>query len=83
MSENLELELKEMLIERLFLKMQPDDIENDKNLMNDYGIDSVCVMEMVVGLEEMYGITFEPGEFKLDYFQSIKNMADFVRSKQK
>lgn len=82
MSENIELQLKEMLIERLFLKLKPEDIEDDKDLMNTYGIDSVSIMEMVVGLEELYGITFEPGEFKLDYFQSIKSMADFVRSKQ-
>lgn len=82
MGANIEQELKEMLVERLFLKLKPEDIEDEKNLMTNYGIDSVSVMEMVVGLEELYGITFEPGEFKLEYFASIKSMADFVRSKQ-
>jgi len=82
MSENLEQELKEMLVERLFLKIAPEDIENDKNLMTDYGIDSVSVMEMAVGMEELYGVTFDDGEFHLKHFESIDSMAAFVRSKQ-
>jgi acyl carrier protein len=81
MSRNIEQELKEMLVERLFLKYKPNEIEDDKNLMETYGIDSVMVMEMVVGLEELYGITFGKGEFKLETFQTVRNMADFVRSK--
>ena len=82
MSDEIERELKEMLVERLFLKLKPEEIESDKNLMTTYGIDSVSVMEMVVGLEENYGVVFDPGEFKIETFQTIKNMADFVRSKQ-
>ena len=82
MNENIEQQLKEMLVERLFLKFKPEEIEDDKNLMQNYGIDSVSVMEMVVGLEELYGITFGPGEFKLEYFQTIRGMAAFVRSKR-
>ena len=74
-------ELKEMLIERLFLSMTPEEIENDKNLMDEYGIDSVSIMEMAVGLEEMYGISFADGGFKLDYFKTIDSMATLVESK--
>lgn len=82
MSANIEQELKEMIIERLFLKFTPDEIENDKSLMEDYGIDSFSIMEIVVGLEELYGIKFEPGEFQLSLFKSIDSIAEFVRSKQ-
>lgn len=82
MSDSIERELKEMLVERLFLKLKPEEIDAEKNLMTTYGIDSVSVMEMVVGLEEQYGVTFDPGEFKIETFQSIRNMAEFVRSKQ-
>jgi pimeloyl-ACP methyl ester carboxylesterase len=43
MSRNIENELKEMLVERLFLQYAPGEIEDDKNLMETYGIDSVMV----------------------------------------
>jgi acyl carrier protein len=82
MSENIEQQLKEMLVERLFLKISPEDIEDDKNLMENYGIDSVSVMEMAVGIEELYGVSFADGGFNLNNFRSIENMAAFIRSKQ-
>lgn len=82
MSKNIEQELKEMLIERLFLKLSPADIENDQNLMEKYGIDSVSVMEMAVGIEELYDISFADGGFNLANFKSIDNMSKFIRSKQ-
>jgi len=82
MNKNIKHELKEMIIERLFLKMTPEDIENDKGLIDTYGIDSFSIMEIVVGLEELYGITFSPGEFKLSYFKTIDSITEFIESKQ-
>jgi len=79
--ENLELEIKQLLVERLFLKMKPEDIGDEEPLMATYGIDSVALFELVVGLEEVYGITMEDDEFSLDLFQNIKSIANFVRSK--
>ena len=81
MAKNIEQELKEMLVERLFLKITPEEIDSEKNLMSEYGIDSVSILEMVVGIEELYDVRLEPGEFKLEYFETIKNMAEFVGSK--
>ena len=79
--ENVKQELKEMLIDRLFLSLTPEEIESDKNLMDEYGIDSVSIMEMAVGLEERYGISFADGGFKLDYFKTIDSMAALVERK--
>ena len=77
----LEDELKKLLVERLFLKVAPEEIKDDEPLMETYGIDSVALFELVVGLEEVYGITFEDEEFKLELFATIKSIADYVRSK--
>jgi acyl carrier protein len=82
MSDSIEKQLKEMIVERLFLKITPEEIEDDKGLMDTYGIDSFSIMEIVVGLEELFGVTFEPGEFKLTYFKTVASIAEFVRSKQ-
>ncbi|HCE43426.1 MAG TPA: acyl carrier protein [Lentisphaeria bacterium] len=83
MDENIEQQIKEMIVERLFLKIKPQDMENDKGLIDVYGIDSFNIMEIVVGLEELYGITIKPGEFKLSNFKTVGTIAEFVRSKKK
>ena len=79
---NLEQELKQLIVERLFLKVTPDDIGDEDPLMDTYGIDSVQLFEIVVGLEEVYGVTLEDEEFDLALFANVKSIADFVRQKQ-
>jgi len=73
--------IKEMIVERLFLKVDPSEIPNDANLMKTLEIDSVSVLEIVVGLEEIYGISFEDEEFKIEIFETVNSIADFVREK--
>ncbi len=83
MDDNIEQEIKEMIVERLFLKIKPEEIENDKGLIETYGIDSFNIMEIVVGVEELYGVTFKPKEFKLSFFKDVASIAEFVRSRRK
>ena len=73
--------IKQMLVERLFLKVQPQEISDDGLLSDELGLDSVSVFEIVVGLEEVYGISFEDHEFDMKTFASVKSIADFVRKK--
>ncbi len=82
MPERIEDTLKKMMVERLFLKIKPESIPDDAPLMQALGVDSVAVLEMVVGLEEIYGISFEDEEFDIEIFRTVKSIADFVRAKQ-
>ncbi|MFO7870580.1 MAG: acyl carrier protein [Kiritimatiellia bacterium] len=81
MTGRIEDRLKKMLVERLFLKVSPEDIEEDKSLTETYGVDSVSLLEMVVGLEEEFGVAVDDEEFEVTNFQTIKALAEFVRSK--
>ena len=82
MPERIEDTLKKMMVERLFLKIKPESIPEDAPLMKTLGVDSVAVLEMVVGLEEIYGISFEDEEFDVEVFRTVKSIANFVRAKQ-
>lgn len=84
MSENSDLKtgLKEMIVERLFLKVSPEEIADEAPLMETYGIDSVALFELVVGLEEVYEITLEDEEFSLDLFHSVNSIAEFIEKKR-
>jgi len=37
---------------------------------------------VIIGLEEIFGITFEDDEFTMEAFSTVKSIADQVRGKQ-
>lgn len=73
--------LKEMIVERLFLSVEPAAIGSEDNLMESFEIDSVRLLEIVVGLEEIFDISLEDDEFSIERFESVKAIADLVREK--
>ncbi len=70
--------LKNMIVDRLFLKVAPDDLKTDVSLIDEYGVDSVCLLELVVGLEDEFGIVIEDGDFSVKNFESVDAIAEFV-----
>ncbi len=75
-------QIKEMIVERLFLDVDPAQIGDDENLMESYDIDSVNLFEIAVGLEEEFGISLEDEDFSIDLFATVDNLAQFVEQKQ-
>jgi len=75
-------EIKELLVERLFLRVKPEEIPDTAPLLESLGIDSVALFELVVGLEDVFGITFEEEEFRLSLFKDVESIADFVELKR-
>jgi acyl carrier protein len=73
--------LKRMIVERLFLDVEPHDIGDDTSLMDTYGIDSVALFELVVGLEDEFGVVMEDVDFQIDTFKSVNSIAAFVAEK--
>jgi acyl carrier protein len=80
-NDELKPKLKAMIVERLFLNVAPEDIKDDEPLMETYNIDSVALFEVVVGLEEDFGVSMEDDEFSLDLFENVNSVADFVSKK--
>jgi len=90
MTQNRELEqLKEeikqkLIIERLDLEdITADEIADDMMLFNEgLGLDSVEAFEIIVGLEEMYGITFEgvPADEIRQHLENVESIAALVHS---
>lgn len=77
----IEAKLKNMIVERLFLKVEPEAVETDVSLMDAYGVDSVSLLELVVGLEESFGIQLEDGDFNVRNFVSVAALRDFVKAR--
>jgi acyl carrier protein len=84
MSEAAELkpQIKQMIVERLFLEVEPEQISDEENLMEAYDIDSVNLFEIVVGLEEVFDVSLEDADFSLETFSTVNNIADYILQKR-
>lgn len=85
MSDTLKSEIKQMIVERLFLDrkgVKPEDIADDADLMESFGIDSVELFEIVVGVEEEYDVALEEDEFSIEHYQSVDKIAALIETHQ-
>ena len=74
--------LKAMIVERLMLNAKPEEIGDEDDLIKKWSVESVQLMEIVIGLEEVFGIALGDDEFSIKKFRTVKNIAEVVRSKQ-
>jgi acyl carrier protein len=64
------------------LKAAPDAIGDEDDLIRQWNVESVQLMEIVIGLEELFGIVLGDDEFSVKKFRTVKNIADVVRAKK-
>ncbi len=80
--ENIKEKIKNMIVERLFLDAAPEDIGDEDPLVEKYEIDSVRLFEMVIGIEELFGVIIDEAEFDVGLFKNVNSIAEYVRSKK-
>ena len=80
---NLINELKIKIVDTLDLvDVNPDDInENEQLVGGDLGIDSIDVLEMVMMIEQDYGVKIDNRELGAKVFASLLTMAAYIHSK--
>ena len=81
MTDSVENRLKKMIVQRLFMKIAPEQIEDEKSLIMVYGVDSVSLLELVVGIEEEFGVAVGDEDFSVKHFETVKALSEFVRRK--
>ena len=77
-------DLKRLIVETLRMEeISPEDIADSEPLFGDegLGLDSVDALELVVHIEEKYGIQIEDEEVGRKVFASINALADFIQEK--
>ncbi|MDT8391118.1 MAG: acyl carrier protein [Lentisphaeria bacterium] len=81
MADELKTRIKTMMVDRLFMPMDPADIEDDKSLVTEYGVDSLNLLELVVGVEEEFGVRIGDTEFRVSNFETVDALAAFIEEK--
>lgn len=74
-------ELKEKLIAQLNLKhLRPQDINDDDMLFGTgLGLDSIDALEIIVLLDNDYGIKFTNQEEARQVFTSVRTIAEYIQ----
>ena len=72
--------LKRLIVESLNLEgLTPDNIADDTPLFGQgLGLDSVDALELVVALEQEYGISIESHQVDKTVFTSVASLGEFV-----
>lgn len=78
----LALKVKNLIISRLKLEIEPEEIEDDQPLFGEgLGLDSIDALELVLGLEQEFGVKVEDEEVGVKAFASIDALVAFVKEK--
>ncbi len=73
--------IKQLIVERLFLDVAPEEIGDDDSLPEKFNLDSVNLFEIVVGLEDEFGISLADEELSVEAFSTPRKIAEVVQRK--
>lgn len=75
--------IKKVLREAQFLALQElvDSITDETSLINDLSIDSIQILELIVGIEKEFGFQCQPKDLNLEIFDRFERLVDFVEKK--
>ena len=78
---SLQEEIKKHLIDQLNLEdLTPEDIADDQPLFGDAGIglDSIDALEIIVMLDNNFGVVLQNPEQGREVFKSVNTIADYI-----
>ncbi len=76
---DLKQRVKRMIVDRLHLDLDPEQIDDQAPLFGEgLALDSVDVLELVVGVEKEFGVVIEDAEEGRRVFESIDSMVAYI-----
>ena len=81
-SDDLKGRIKRLIVDRLNLEMDPGEIGDADPLFGEgLGLDSIDALELVLGLEQEFGVKIEDEEMGVKALASVDALAAFVAEK--
>ena len=78
---SIEHRIKQVIIRTLSLEVDAEEIDDEDALFGGgLGLNSMATIEIIVGLEEEFGIEVPDEELRVELFDSVQTMADYVRT---
>ncbi|OGS20128.1 MAG: acyl carrier protein [Elusimicrobia bacterium RIFOXYA2_FULL_40_6] len=79
MSAELEVKVKEIIVERL--GVDPQEVTANAHFVNDLGADSLDTVELVMAFEEQFGLEIPDDE--AEKIQTVGQAVEYIKSHQK
>lgn len=72
--------LKQIFAERLMMEMDQLDVSDDAGLFDEdgWGIDSVDVLDLVLGIEKHFGVRIAQDDAVKEHFRSLNTLAAYI-----
>ena len=78
---SIEHRIKQVIIRTLSLEVNAEEIDDEDALFGGgLGLNSMATIEIIVGLEEEFGIEVPDEDLRVELFDSVQTMADYVRA---
>ncbi len=78
---SIEHRVKQVIIRTLSLEVDTEEIDDEDALFGGgLGLNSMATVEIVVGLEEEFDIEVPDEDLRVELFDSVQTMADYVRT---
>ena len=76
--------IKQMLVDSLMLKVQPEDIGDDTALFSPEGLalDSIDALELAVSIEKNFAVKTPSAEVAREAFVSVNTIAAYITAKK-
>lgn len=74
-------EIRKVWLESLGIELREHEWKGIDRLHQLAGLDSVAVLELVVALEQRFGMTIEPEWLKIDRLTDLPALADYIRQR--
>ena len=79
--DSIEERVKGVIVQTLRLEIEPGEIGDEDLLFGgDLGLDSMATMEIIVGLEEEFGIEVADEDLRVELFDSVRTLAGYIKT---
>jgi acyl carrier protein len=75
-------DLKELVVEVTQANIDPSSIRDTANLFNDCGLDSTSVIDLVLSIEERFGVSIDEDELVVTLFQDLSKLCSLIDAKR-
>jgi len=74
--------LKQLVVEATQVNIDPSSISDSANLFNDCGLDSTSVIDLVLSIEDRFGVSIDEDELVVTLFQNLSELCSLIDAKQ-
>jgi acyl carrier protein len=80
-SDTVQNKVTSIIIEHLNLSTSPQDLIQAENFLEEFGINSVDALELLLKLENEFDIEIDDEDLNAELLKSIKTLSDYIMTK--